>query len=106
MIETYSEEEVKLLLKKPNKNKCTFVEFRNWAICNIFYATGMRCSNLTNLKIIEIDLDNNLISMKTTKNRKPLVIPITKSLQPILREYLAIRKGNDEDYLLLLYLWG
>ncbi|OOM75452.1 tyrosine recombinase XerC [Clostridium puniceum] len=99
LIETYTDEEVKLLLKKPNKNKCNFIEFRNWVICNTLYATGMRSSNLTNLKINEIDLDNNLISLKTTKNRKPLVIPITKSLQPILREYLAIRKGNESDYL-------
>lgn len=99
VIETYTEEEVKLLLKKPNKSKCSFVEFRNWVICNMLYATGMRSSNLISLKIKDIDLYNNLISMKTTKNRKPLVIPITKSLQPILREYLTIRKGEDEDYL-------
>lgn len=99
VIETYSDEEVKLLLKKPNKNKCNFIEFRNWVICNVLYATGIRSSNLINLQIKDIDLCNNLISMKTTKNRKPLVIPITKSLQPILREYLAIRKGNEEDYL-------
>ncbi len=99
IIETYSEQEVKLLLKKPNKNKCNFIEFRNWVICNTLYATGMRCSNLTSLKIKDIDLYNNLISMKTTKNRKPLVIPITKSLQPILKEYLVVRKGEDEDYL-------
>lgn len=98
LIETYTDEEVKLLLKKPNKNKCNFVEFRNWVICNTLYATGMRSSNLTNLKIKDIDLDNNLISLTTTKNRKPLVIPITKSLQPILREYLAIRKGTEDDY--------
>lgn len=98
LIETYTDEEVKLLLKKPNKNKCNFIEFRNWVICNTLYATGMRSSNLTNLKIKDIDLDNNLISLTTTKNRKPLVIPITKSLQPILREYLAIRKGTEDDY--------
>ncbi len=99
VIETYTDEEIKLLLKKPDKNKCTFVEFRNWTICNVLYATGMRCSNLIGLKISNVDLENNLLSMKTTKNRKPLVIPITKSLQPVLREYLGIRKGNDDDYL-------
>jgi integrase/recombinase XerD len=99
LIETYSEEEVKLLLKRPNKSKCTFVEFRNWTICNVLYATGMRSSNLINLKVKEVDLFNNLISLKTTKNIKPLIIPITKSLQPILKEYLSIRQGNEDDYL-------
>jgi integrase/recombinase XerD len=99
VIETYSEEEVKLLLKKPDKSKCSFIDFRDWTMCNVLYATGMRCSNLRDLKIKEVDLYNNLLSLKTTKNRKPLALPITKSLQPILREYLSIRNGNDEDYL-------
>ena len=55
------------------------------------------CQNELDVK--DIDLANNLLSLKTTKNRKPLVLPITKSLQPILREYLAIRKGKEDYYL-------
>jgi len=99
IIEVYSEEEVRLLLKRPDKTKCTFVEFRNWVICNVLYSTGMRCSNLRDLKVKDIDLANNLLSLKTTKNRRPLVLPITKSLQPILKEYLSIRDWSDSDYL-------
>lgn len=99
VIDVYTEEEVKLLLMKPHKSKCTFVEFRNWTICNVLYSTGMRCSNLRDLKIKEVDLYNNLFHLKTTKNRRPLSIPITKSLQPILREYLSVRNGSDEDNL-------
>ncbi|WP_459481436.1 tyrosine-type recombinase/integrase [Clostridium saccharoperbutylacetonicum] len=99
IIETYTDYEIKLLLKKPNKKKCSFVEFRNWTICNVLYATGIRCSNIRTLRVKDVDLDNNLLSMKTTKNRRPLVIPITKSLQPVLKEYIGIRKGNEDDYL-------
>lgn len=98
VIETYTEDEVKILLKKPNKSNCSFVEFRNWTICNLLYSTGMRCSNIRNLKIKDIDLDNNLLFLGTTKNRRPLAIPITPSLKPILREFLAIREGNEENY--------
>lgn len=98
VIEVYTEQEVKILLKKPNKKKCSFATYRDWVICNVLYGTGMRSSNIRSLKIADIDFYNNLISLKTTKNRKPLVIPITKALQPILKEYLAIRKGNNEDY--------
>lgn len=32
--ETFSESELKLLLKKPNIKKCTFVEYRDWVIIN------------------------------------------------------------------------
>ncbi len=98
VVETYTDAEIKILLKKPDKKKCTFVEFRNWVICNVLYATGMRCSNIRSLKVKDIDLQNNLFYLKTTKNRKPLVIPITKTLQPILREYLTIRNGKDNEY--------
>lgn len=99
VIETYTDQEVKILLKKPNKSKCTFVEFRNWTICNLLYATGIRCSNIIDLRVRDVDLYNNLLYLKTTKNRKPLVIPITKALQPILREYLSIRDGIEDDYI-------
>ena len=33
--ETYSDEELKKLLKKPNMKKCTFAEYRNWVIINL-----------------------------------------------------------------------
>ncbi|MDF2881555.1 MAG: integrase [Clostridiaceae bacterium] len=98
VIETYTEDEVKILLKKPNKSNCSFVEFRNWTICNLLYSTGMRCSNVRNLKIKDVDLDNSLLFLGTTKNRRPLAIPITPSLKPVLKEYLSIREGNEEDY--------
>lgn len=99
LVETYTDQEVRILLKKPDKKKCTFVEYRDWVICNIFYATGMRCSNLRGLKIADVDLFNNLLYLRTTKTRKPLVLPITRSLQPILKEYLMIRGGESQDYL-------
>lgn len=99
IIETYTESEVRALLKEPNKKKCSFAEYRDWVICNLLYATGMRCSNIINLKVGDVDLYNNLITLKTTKNRKPLVIPISKTLIPILRHYIATRKGNNDDYI-------
>ena len=42
-----------------------------------------------NKEIIEtIDIENELIYFKTTKNRKPLILPINQSLKVILKEYL------------------
>lgn len=99
LIELYTDAEIKILLKKPNKNKCNFSEFRNWVICNVLYGTGIRCANILNLKNEDIDLQNNLMYLRTTKNRKPLILPICKSLHDILKEYMLIRKGSDDDYL-------
>lgn len=99
LVETYTEQEIKILLKKPDIKKCNFSTFRNWVICNTLYATGIRCANILNLKNKDIDLQNNLMYLTTTKNRKPLVLPICNVLQRILKEYMKIRKGKDDDYL-------
>ena len=58
----------------------------------------MRCSNILNLQIRDVDLVNNWFILRTTKNRRSQMLPICTSLRTILKEYLAIRKGNDTDY--------
>lgn len=35
VIETYTDSEIELLLKKPNIKKCSFPEYRNWMVCNL-----------------------------------------------------------------------
>lgn len=97
--ETYSDEELEILLKKPNKNKCSFVEYRTWVTINFLLATGVRISSIQNIKIEDLDFDNMLININKTKNRKGQVIPLSTPLANILKEYLLIRKGKKEDFL-------
>lgn len=99
IIETYSESELDLLLRKPNIKKCDFIEYRNWVMCNFLLAVGCRLNSLINIKIEDIDFSNNMVYLKTTKNRKPLIIPLSETIIPILKEYINIRKGENEDYL-------
>ena len=40
--ETYSDQELKKLLKKPNLKKCNFATYRSWVMINFFLATGAR----------------------------------------------------------------
>lgn len=94
----YTDKEIEKLLKKPNKKKCTFAEFRTWALENFLVATGVRSRSARNVKIEDLDFENNLIYIDTVKNRKPLVIPMSIALKKVLIEYLAIRKGSSEDY--------
>lgn len=95
----YTDEEIEKLLKKPNLQKCNFNEYRTWAVINFFIATGVRCRSLRNVKIKDLDFDNELIYINVTKNRKPLVLPMGKTIKKILFEYLKIRSGKQEDYL-------
>jgi len=96
--ETYTDEELKVLLKKPNLSKCSFTEYKTWVYINYLLATGNRISTVINLKIKDLDFDNMLIKLTTTKNKRQQIIPMAQSLKPILVEYLEIRGGNAEDY--------
>ena len=69
----YTEEELRLLLKKPSGKDTTnrFAEFRNWAIINFLLGTGVRALELRELKISSVDLKEGLINLSNTKNKKP-----------------------------------
>ena len=49
-IETYTEAELKLLLKKPNLKKCNFTEYESWVMTNFLFSTGVRQRSLINYK--------------------------------------------------------
>ena len=50
-IETYTDEELKRLLKKPDVNKCNFANYRTWVIICLLLSTGMRQNSLINLRV-------------------------------------------------------
>lgn len=97
--ELYTDEEIEILIKKPNLKTCSFAEYRSWVVVNFFIGTGVRSRTLRNIKIKHLDLENDLIYLTTTKGRKMIVIPMSKTLKKILMEYLRIRGGEPEDYL-------
>jgi len=97
--ETYTDSELAILLQKPNLKKCNFTEYRNWVFINYLIATGNRVSTIINIKIGDIDFDNNTIILKKTKNKKQQIIPVSTSLKAVLQEYLKYRKGEHDDYL-------
>jgi integrase/recombinase XerD len=97
--ETYSESQLRILLEKPDIKKCSFVEYRSWVLINYLISTGNRLNTIINIKISDIDFDNEMISLKQVKNRKQQIIPLSHNVIGILKEYLSYRKGNPDDYL-------
>ncbi len=97
--ETYSEAEIEILIKKPNIKKCSFAEFRNWAMVNYLLATGNRLETMVNVKIEDIDFREREIRLTKLKNRRQYTIPLSIHLSKVLMEYLTYRKGNSDDYL-------
>ena len=99
-VETYTEAELIKLLKKPDLKKCSFAEYQSWVMTNFLFSTGVRQRSLNNIQIKDIDFDNKYITLRVTKNRKVLVIPMENSLANILTEYLKYRQHKSlEDYL-------
>ena len=99
LIETYSEAELERLLKRPDKKKCNFSEYRNWVMICYLLGTGNRLDTLSNLKVKDIDFDSHEIVLRKVKNKKPYIIPLAPTLEKTLTEYLRFRKGKPEDYL-------
>jgi len=98
-IETYTDYELRVLLKKPNLRHCTFTEYKVWVMTNFLLSTGMRQHSLINIKIKDVDFDTDVVYVNVTKNRKPLILPLNADIKKILQEYLKYRKGDSDDYL-------
>lgn len=97
--ETYTDEELEALLQKPNMRKCLFSEYRTWVIINLLVNNGCRAATIRNIQIRDVDLINRVIYLRHTKNKKAQAIPLCEMLVSVLKEYMRIRGGDDEDYL-------
>lgn len=97
--ETYSDEELAALLKKPDIRKSSFAEYRNWVIINFLLNSGCRAATVRAILIRDVDLEKGVVFCRHTKNRKALVVPLCSAMIGILREYLRFRKGKPDDYL-------
>lgn len=95
--ETYIEEEIKKLLKKP-KGK-SFAEYRNYIAVSLMIATGARVNTVINIKVKDLDFENNCIALKVTKNKRHQIMPMSTALKGELMTYLRMWKTTDESYL-------
>lgn len=97
--ETYTDQELEKLLKKPDIRKCSFAEYRDWVIINFLLNSGSRAATVRAIQIRDLDLESGLLYYRHTKNRKTQVIPLCSPMIAILREYLRFRRGVDTDSL-------
>lgn len=95
--EVYTDEELKLLLKKPDLKKCTFSEYRNWVMTNYFLSTANRLRTVVNLNIEDLNFSDDEICLRKVKNHKQYTIPMQRELKKILIEYLKYRGGEPKD---------
>ncbi len=81
------------LLETPDTATETGV--RDRAIIEVMYACGLRVSELTSLKIDDLDLDSGILTT-TGKGSKTRRIPIGSSAVDWLNKYLTLRRKNGD----------
>ncbi|NOX87402.1 MAG: tyrosine recombinase XerC [Calditrichaeota bacterium] len=86
--EYLSLKELENLLEQPDYK--SFEGLRDLAIMELFYGTGLRLTELINLKLGQVDFKEKLIRV-IGKGNKERIVPFGGSAQLILEKYLLIR---------------
>ena len=93
-----SEDEVERLLGSPNSNR--IIERRDKAMIEILYATGMRISELVNLKLTDVDFNRSVLKV-FGKGSKERLVPYGEKAAEALDIYLRDRKRSDSKNVFL-----
>ncbi len=90
------------MLDSPTKDE--FISLRNKAILELFYASGLRISELVSLDLNDCDKNTRLIRVKG-KGGKERIVPFGKKALAALEAYLSktntLKPGKDEKALFL-----
>lgn len=93
-----TEEEINNLMLVPDKNK--FKGIRDLAMLELMYSSGIKVSELINLKIKDANLQAGIISIEGDKERIiPLSQPAKEALVTYLNNFRSLKFNNDNDYL-------
>ena len=72
---------------------------RDKLILELFYATGMRLSELINLKVANVNMASNQLKVLGKRN-KERIIPFGFELKKKIREYLREKAEKNSEYLI------
>jgi integrase/recombinase XerC len=99
----FSEKEIGNVIDQLDDNK-DFESIRNKAIVELFYATGMRKSELIQLKLSDLDFQKQTVKILGKRN-KERIVPLIHPTIETLKQYIESRKDfenhNSEQALFL-----
>lgn len=95
-IKPFEEDEVRALLAQPDKK--SFVGFRDYTIMLVFLDTGVRLSELVNIKTTDISIEQGKI-LVLGKGNKEREVPFQATTREQLKRYLKVRGETHHDYL-------
>ncbi len=83
----------------------SLLDLRDRAIVELFYASGLRVSELTGLNVGSLDLRQKLVRV-VGKGRKERILPIGRKAHQAIAAYLDARGASDDDAPLFLNARG
>jgi integrase/recombinase XerC len=97
----FNQKEIDFVLNQ-FKDEVDFFKLRDRLIIELLYSTGMRRSELIELRVGSVDLEQNLIKVLGKRN-KERYIPLLKTVRIILSKYIKERKliNQQNDYLFI-----
>lgn len=93
-LKMFDDDEIELLLEKPTKRE-DYPAWRTWAIVNWVLATGNREQTICDVKIEDLHFAEREIVLSHTKNKKAQVIPLSKSLETCLKEFIRVWRKDQ-----------
>lgn len=93
------EESLRTLLEEIPFEK-TFLGFRDHLILDLFYQTGIRTSELINLKVNDVDFSLQQLKVLGKRNKERF-IPLTDQIIETIKNYLAYRIQCEIDSLFI-----
>jgi len=76
-----SKEEITAMMNLP-------VMLKHRVLIALLYGCGLRCSEVRNLKVNDIDLDRSVLHVRQSKGRKDRYLPLGETLNFILKKYI------------------
>ncbi len=99
------DEMIAFLDKLPEK---TLLEVRNKALFELLYASGLRLSELTNLKVENINFKERLLRV-IGKGNKERIVPFNNKARNIMKKYMSLTEEKYKkrtDYIFLNFRGG
>jgi len=92
----YSQKEIEALFKASDELRLSCVEMDSCIFCmpaliRLLYCTGLRLGEALAMKMEDVNLDENYLRVRDSKNGKQRIIPISDSLTSVCKEYVRYR---------------
>ena len=92
----YSQKEIEALFKASDELRLSCVQMDSCIFCmpaliRLLYCTGLRLGEALAMQMEDVNLDENYLRVRDSKNGKQRIIPISDSLASVCKEYVMYR---------------